>query len=82
MRPPLCIIARHGPAVITYIRGIFEKFRLIGSIIKIKHALCGTVMKIGPVRVAQQTKQCVHNTQFQVLLLGKGAISDSPKYSE
>jgi hypothetical protein len=52
---------------IPYVRGISEKFRCIGNhfnvrmIFKTKHTLHGTVMKTGPVRDAQQTKQCVYN---------------------
>jgi hypothetical protein len=29
-----------------------------------KHSLCGTLMKTGPVRNAQQTKVCVYNIPF------------------
>jgi hypothetical protein len=56
-----------GTVVIPYAKGISEKFRRIGNrfnlrtIFKTKHTLRGTLMKTGPVRDAQQTKQCVYN---------------------
>jgi hypothetical protein len=51
--------------IIPYVKGIFEKMRHIGNhsnlriIFKTKHKLHGTLIKTGPVRDAQQTKQCV-----------------------
>jgi hypothetical protein len=57
----------HGTVIIPYVRGISEKFRRIGNrfnvrtIFKTKHTLRGTLMKTGPVRDAQQTKQCVYS---------------------
>jgi hypothetical protein len=56
-----------GTVVIPYVKGISEKFRLIGNhfnlrtIFKTKHTLRGTLMKTGPVRDAQQTKQYVYS---------------------
>jgi hypothetical protein len=56
-----------GTVIILYVKGISENFRCIGNcfnvrtIFKTKHILCGTSMKTGPVRDAQQTKQCVYN---------------------
>jgi hypothetical protein len=50
-----------------YAKGISEKFRLIRNrfnvrtMFKAKHTLRGTMMKTGPVRDAQQTKQCVYS---------------------
>ncbi|PNF14940.1 hypothetical protein B7P43_G01557, partial [Cryptotermes secundus] len=45
-----------GTVVIPYVKGIAGKFRRI--IFKTKHTLRGTLMKPGPVRDAQKTKQC------------------------
>jgi hypothetical protein len=51
--------------VIAYVKGTPERFRRIGNrfnlrtIFKTKHTLRETLMKTGPVRDAQQTKQCV-----------------------
>jgi hypothetical protein len=56
-----------GSVLIPYITGTSEKFRRIGkrfnvrTIFKSKHTLRGTLMKTGPVRDAQQTKQCVYS---------------------
>jgi hypothetical protein len=56
-----------GTVVIPYVKGISEKFRHIGNrfdlrtIFKTKHTLRGTLMKTGPVRDAQQRKQCVYS---------------------
>jgi hypothetical protein len=56
-----------GTVVIPYVKGTSEKFRCIGNhfnlstIFKTKHTLRGTMIKAGPVRVAQQTKQCVYS---------------------
>jgi hypothetical protein len=53
--------------LIPYVKVTSEKFRRIEnrfnvrSIFKTKHTLRGTLMKIGPVRDAQQTKQYVYN---------------------
>jgi hypothetical protein len=53
--------------IIPYVKGISEKFRRIGksfnvkTILKAKDTFHGTIMKSGPVRYAQQTKQCVYN---------------------
>jgi hypothetical protein len=57
----------HGTVVIPYVMGISEKFRRIKNrfslrtILKTKHTHCVTLMKTGPVRDAQQTKQCVYS---------------------
>jgi hypothetical protein len=65
-RPPSDKIFQ-GTDIIPYVKGISEKFRRIGNrfnvrtILKIKHALLGTLMKTGPVRDSQQTKQCVYS---------------------
>jgi hypothetical protein len=54
------------------VKGISEKFRCIGNyfnvrtIFKTKHTLRGTLIKIGPVRDAQQMKQCVYNIHMTV----------------
>jgi hypothetical protein len=56
-----------GTVIIPYVKGTSEKFRGIGNsfdlrtIFKTKQTLRGTLMKTGPVRVAQQTKQCVYS---------------------
>jgi hypothetical protein len=56
-----------GTVIIPYVTGTSEKFRHIGNhfnlktIFKTKHTLHGTMMKTGPVRDAQQTKQCVQH---------------------
>jgi hypothetical protein len=56
-----------GTVIIIYVKGISEKFRRIGNrfnlrtIFKTKHTLRGTLMKTGPVRDTQQTKQCVYS---------------------
>jgi hypothetical protein len=53
--------------IITYVKGIFKKFRYIGNrfnartIFTTPHTLHGTLMKTGPVRNSQQKKQCVYN---------------------
>jgi hypothetical protein len=53
--------------VIPYVKGISKKFRRIGNrfnlrtIFKTKHTLHVTLMNTGPVRDAQQTKQCVYS---------------------
>jgi predicted GIY-YIG superfamily endonuclease len=58
-----------GTFIIPYDKGISKKFRHIGNrfnvrtIFKTKHALCGTLLKMGLVRDAQQTKQCVYSIQ-------------------
>jgi hypothetical protein len=56
-----------GTVIIPYVKGIPEKFRCTGNhfnvrtIFKTKHTIHGKVMKTGPVRDAQQMKQCVYN---------------------
>jgi predicted GIY-YIG superfamily endonuclease len=56
-----------GTVVIPYVKGTSEKFRRIGNrfhlktIFRTKHTLRGALMKTGPVRDAQQTKQCVYS---------------------
>jgi hypothetical protein len=51
-----------GTVIIPYVKCISKKFRCTGNhfnvrtIFKTKHTLHGTVMKTGPVRDAQQTK--------------------------
>jgi hypothetical protein len=53
--------------IISYFKGISEKFRRIGNrfnarpIFKPKHKLRRILKKTGPVRDAQQTKQCVYS---------------------
>jgi hypothetical protein len=53
--------------MIPSLMNISEKFRRIGNrfsirtISKTKHTLRGTLTKTGPVRDAQQTKQCVYS---------------------
>jgi hypothetical protein len=53
--------------IVPYVKGTSEKFRRAGNrfyvrtIFKTKHALPGTLTKTGPVRDAQQRKQCVYN---------------------
>jgi hypothetical protein len=57
----------HAMVVIPYVKGVSEKFRLIGNrfnvriILKTKHALCGTLMKTGPLGDPQQMKQYVYS---------------------
>jgi hypothetical protein len=56
-----------GTVIIPYVNGISEKFRStenrfnLRTIFKTKHTFRGTLMKTGPVRDAQQTKQCMYN---------------------
>jgi hypothetical protein len=56
-----------GTVVIPYVMGTSEKCRHIGNcfnlrpIFKTKHTLHGTLLKTGPVRDAQQMKQCVYS---------------------
>jgi hypothetical protein len=56
-----------GTIIIPYVKRTSEKFRLTGkrfnvrTIFKTKHTLRGAVTKTGPVRDAQQPKQCVYN---------------------
>jgi hypothetical protein len=56
-----------GTVTIPYVMGIFKKFRHTGNrfnvrtIFKNKHTIHGTMMKNGPVRDAQEMKQCVYN---------------------
>jgi hypothetical protein len=53
--------------IIPYGKGIPKKFRCtgnhfnLGTIFKTKRTLHGTLMKTGPVRDAQQMKQCVYS---------------------
>jgi hypothetical protein len=53
--------------IIPYVRGISGKIRRIGNrfsvrtLFKTKRTLRGTLMKTGPVRDAQQKKQCVYS---------------------
>jgi hypothetical protein len=57
----------HGTVITSYIGGTSEKFKCIGNrfnfriIFKSKPTLRGALMKTGPVRDAQQTKQCVYS---------------------
>jgi hypothetical protein len=66
-RPSSDSTTYQGTVIIPYVKGISEKFRRIGNrfnvraIFESKHTLRGTVMKTGPVRDAQQTKECVYN---------------------
>jgi hypothetical protein len=54
-----------GTVIIPQVKCISEKFRCIGkqfivrTIFKTKHTLCGTLLRTGPDRDAQQTKQYV-----------------------
>jgi hypothetical protein len=56
-----------GTVVILYVKDTSEKFRCIGNrfhlrtIFRTNHTLRGRLMKTGPVRDAQQTKQCVYS---------------------
>jgi hypothetical protein len=51
--------------IVPYVKGLSKKFRCTGNcfnvrtVFKLKHTLCGTLMKTGPVRDAQQMKQCL-----------------------
>jgi predicted GIY-YIG superfamily endonuclease len=55
------------PVIVPYVKGVSEKYRRIGNhfnirtIVKAKQAVHGTPMKTGPVRDAQQTKQCMYS---------------------
>jgi hypothetical protein len=48
---------------IPYIKGISEKFRHIGNCFSVRITF-KTVMKSGPVRDAQEMKQCVYNIPY------------------
>jgi hypothetical protein len=67
---------------IPYVKGISEKFRRTGnsfnirSIFKSKHTLRGTLTKTGPVRDAQQTKQCMYSIPCDC---GKNYIGETSK---
>jgi predicted GIY-YIG superfamily endonuclease len=56
-----------GTVIIPYVKGTSEKFRHTGNpsnlrtIFKTKHTLRGALMETGPVRDAQQMKQCVYS---------------------
>jgi hypothetical protein len=56
-----------GMVIIPYVKGISEKFRHIWNhfnvriIFRTKHTLHGTLVRNGPIRDAQQMKQCVYN---------------------
>jgi hypothetical protein len=55
-----------GIVVMPYVKSTSEKLRRIGNrfnrtIFKTKHTVRGTMMKTGPVRDAQQRKQCVYS---------------------
>jgi hypothetical protein len=56
-----------GTVIIPYVKGFSEKVRRIGkrfnvrTIFKTKYTLRGALIKTGPVRDAQQTKQCVYS---------------------
>jgi hypothetical protein len=56
-----------GTVTIPHVKGISQKFRHNGNrfnlrtTFKTEHTLHGTMMKTGPARDAQQTKQCVYN---------------------
>jgi hypothetical protein len=58
-----------GTVTIPYVKGTSKKFRRIGNrfnfrtIFKTKQTLRGRLTKTGPVRDAQQTKQCVYSIQ-------------------
>jgi hypothetical protein len=57
----------YGTVIIPYIKGISEEFRCtvnhfnLRIIFKTKCTLCGTLMKTGPVKDAQQIKQCAYS---------------------
>jgi hypothetical protein len=59
-----------GIVIIPYVKGISKKFGCIGNrfnirtIFKTKHTLRGTLMKTGPDRDTQQTRQCVYNILY------------------
>lgn len=73
----------HGNVVIPYVNGVSEKFRRIGNrfniriISKTKHTLPGTLVKTGPVRDAQETKQRVQNWS----LATAADVADLRKYA-
>jgi hypothetical protein len=64
---PSSDIIYQGTVIIPYTRGTSENFRHIGNrfnlrtILKTHHTFHGTLMKTGPVREAQQMKQCVQH---------------------
>jgi hypothetical protein len=74
-----------GTVIIPHVKGISEKLRHIGNrfnlrnIFKNKHKLCGTLMKTGPVRDAQQMKQCVYSIPCD---WGKCYIGETSRYLE
>jgi hypothetical protein len=55
------------PVIIPYVKATSKKFRRIENhfnlrtIFKTKYTLCGILIKTGPVRDAQQMKQCVYS---------------------
>jgi hypothetical protein len=65
--PPSSDTIYQGDVTIPHVKGTSEKFRRIRNrlnlrtIFKTKHTLRGTLMKTGPVRDVQQTKQCVYS---------------------
>jgi hypothetical protein len=67
--------------IIPYVKGISDKFRYIENcfniktIFKTKHILRGTFMDTGPVRDAQQTKQCVYSIPYVCGRCYKGETS-------
>jgi hypothetical protein len=71
-RPSDTLLVYQG-TLIPYVKGISGKLWCIGNrfndmtIFKTRHTLRGTSMKSGPVRGAQQTKQCVC-TQYPMWL--------------
>jgi hypothetical protein len=76
-----------GMVIIPCVKGISEKFRCIGNrsnvrtIFKTKHTLHGTSMKFGPVRDAQQTKQCTYNIPCDVADVTLAKQADLQKYA-
>jgi hypothetical protein len=59
-----------GTVIILYVKGISEKFRLIGNcfnvrtIFKTTHTLHGTLMRTGSLRNGQQVKQYVYSIPY------------------
>jgi hypothetical protein len=59
--------AYHGTVITPHVKGVSKKFRGTGNccnvriMFKTKHTLRGILMRTGPVRDAQQTKQCVYS---------------------
>jgi hypothetical protein len=70
-----------GTVVIAYVKGTSEKFRCTGNcfnlrnIFRTKHTLHGTLIKTGPVRDVQRTKQCMYSIPCDCVICYVGETS-------